>query len=171
MSHEYFHDITSCWFSVLLINLAFSIAQECIIEPDYGNCAVLSTSCAGVFARLALALHTMDTPTAKWEVRNGMLELLLTRWRRWRSDDFSKCTFFSVILNDTYIVLILNFFDWTDAAPCRFITILNFDLLRDLPVKIAGINFGSYGERSLPLGYTFATCVMKGDLLANSIGT
>ena len=81
------------------------------------------------------------------------------------------CTFFDVILNDTCIVLILNFFDWTDVAPCFFITDFNFDLLRDLPVKIAGINFGSYGELWLPIGYTFATCLIKGDVLASSTGT
>jgi hypothetical protein len=48
---------------------------------------------------------------------------------------------------------------------------LNSTLICDLPVKFAGINFGSYGERWLPIGYTFAACLIKGDSLASLAGT
>ena len=113
----------------------------------------------------------MDTPIAKRDVCDGMLQHLLTRWCRRRPDDFSRCSFFDVIFIINYIVLIINLFNWTDIAPCCSIMQFDLDLLGDLPARIAGINFGSYGARWLPIGYTFATCLINGDISARSAGT
>ena len=171
MSYQHFHDTACCRFSFSLFILVISVTQECIVETDYGDRAVFSTSCTGVFARLALTLHAVDAPTAKREVCDGMFQHLLTRWSRWRSNNFGRCTLFYIILDDTCIVPGFNFLNWTDVALCLFNAKICLDLPRDLPVKFAGINFVSYGELWLPIGYTFATCLIKGDLLASSTGT